>query len=71
MSGFRALPRKGHLERVKCIYSYLSKMRHAVIQICTNKPDSSELPSKEYDWRNIYKNAEFQLPNNAPPIQRI
>ncbi len=31
MSSFRAAPRKGHLERVKRIYGYLSKMRHAAI----------------------------------------
>ena len=28
MSGFRVAPRHGHLERVKRIYGYLSKMKH-------------------------------------------
>jgi hypothetical protein len=31
MSGFRVAPRNGHLERVKRIYGYLSKMRHLAI----------------------------------------
>ena len=33
MSSFRASPREGHLERLKRIYGYLSKMRHAIIRI--------------------------------------
>ena len=33
MSGFRAAPKKGHLEHVKQIYRYLLKMQHAIIQI--------------------------------------
>ena len=31
MSGFRVSPRKGHLDRVKRIYGYLCKMKHAAI----------------------------------------
>jgi hypothetical protein len=31
LSGFRAMPRRGHLDRVKCVYGYLSKMKDAVI----------------------------------------
>jgi hypothetical protein len=33
MSSFRAAPRVGHLERLKGIYGFLSKLRHAVLRI--------------------------------------
>lgn len=55
MSGFRAAPRKGHLERVKHIYGYLCKMKHATIRVCTEEPDYSDIPDPDYDWsRSIY-----------------
>ena len=41
LSGFRAAPRTGHLERVKRIYGYLFKMKHASIRIRTDEPDSN------------------------------
>jgi hypothetical protein len=44
MSGFRVAPHQGHLERLKKIYGYLSKIRHASIQIRTEEPDYSDLP---------------------------
>ena len=50
MSGFRAAPRKGHLERVKRIYGYLCKMKHATIRVRTEEPDYSDIPDPEYDW---------------------
>jgi hypothetical protein len=39
LSGFCAAPQKGHLDRVKRIYGYLSKMRHASIRIRVEEPD--------------------------------
>lgn len=44
ISGFRAAPRKGHLERVKRIYGYLSKFKHATIRVRTKEPDYSDIP---------------------------
>jgi hypothetical protein len=49
MSGFRVAPRNGHLERVKQIYRYLSKMRYLAICVRTNEPYYSVLPEMEYD----------------------
>ena len=43
MSRFRAAPRKGHMDRVKRIHGYISKMRHAVIRIRTEEPDYSSV----------------------------
>jgi hypothetical protein len=50
MSGFRMAPRVGHLNRLKRIYGYLLKMKHASIRIRTDKPDYSDLPDVANDW---------------------
>lgn len=55
LSSFRAAPRREHLDHVKHIYGYLSKMRHAAIRIHTEEPDYSDLQDFEYDWaRSVY-----------------
>ena len=67
MSSFRALPRIGHLERVKRIVLYLSKMKHAIIRFRTGIPDYSDLPDSPYEWeRSIYGNAKEPMPSNMP-----
>ena len=67
MSGFRAAPRVGHLDRVKRIYGYLANFRGAVIRARTEEPEFSDLPDKTYDWENsVYKGAEEQIPTDAP-----
>jgi hypothetical protein len=50
MSGFRMAPRIGHLNRLRRIYGYLSKMRYASIRIRTEEPDYSDLPDNTHDW---------------------
>jgi len=49
LSRFWAMPRQGHLDRVKRIHGYLSKMRHATIKSRTDAPDYSAIPVKMYD----------------------
>ena len=67
LSFFRASPRRGHLDRVKRIYGYLSKMRNAVIRIRTDEPDFSGLPTVEYDWeKTVYGNCKEVIPNDVP-----
>jgi hypothetical protein len=67
MSSFRSAPRDGHLDRVKRICGYLSKMRHSVIRIRTEEPDYSAIPKMEYDWESsVYKGAKEELPKDAP-----
>ena len=67
LSRFRAVPRHGHLERVKRICGYLSKMRHGVIRIRTEEPDYSAIPEKVYDWEyTCYRGAKEILPTDAP-----
>jgi hypothetical protein len=69
LSRFRAAPRRGHLERVKRIYGYLSKMRHGVIRIRTELPDYSVIPEKTYDWDyTCYEGAEELIPTDMPRL---
>ena len=67
LSGFRAAPRRGHMDRVRRIYGYLAKMRHAAIRIRTEEPDFSELPNFEFDWsKSVYGELHEQIPQDAP-----
>jgi hypothetical protein len=67
MSAFRAIPRQGHLERVKRIYGYLHRMDQAKIRVRTDEPDYSGLPNYEYDWsRTVYGDIEEALQSDAP-----
>ena len=67
MSSFRAAPRTGHLERVKRICCYLSKMDEGAIVIRVNEPDYSDIPHVQYDWaHSIYGDVEEQIPVDAP-----
>ena len=67
MSGFRMAPRIGHLNRLKRIYGYLSKMRYASIRVRTEEPDYSDLPEHTFDWTySVYGNVKELLPSDAP-----
>ena len=67
MSGFRANPRRGHLDRVRRICGYLGKLRDSAIRIRTEEPDYSALPEKTYDWAtSVYAGAEEEFPKDAP-----
>jgi hypothetical protein len=51
LSSFRAMPHHGHrMDRVKHIYGYLSKLREAVIRVCTDEPDYIGLADQHFDW---------------------
>jgi hypothetical protein len=68
LSGFRAAPRQGHLDRAKRVVGYLSKMKHAVIRFRVSMPDMSDLHSTEHDWEHsVYGNVTEAMPHNAPP----
>jgi hypothetical protein len=67
MSSFRATPRGGHLERLRRIYGFRSKMCHAVLLIRTEEPDYSDSPDLEHDWpRSVYGEITEVIPHNAP-----
>ena len=67
ISEFRASPRKGHLNWLKRMYVYLSKMRHSTTHIRTNIPDYSDIPDFDYDWLySVYGNVEELIPDDIP-----
>ena len=67
LSSFRAAPRKGHLERAKRVYSWLSKMRHGALRVRTEEPDYSDLHIPVYDWaQSVYGDAKEFTPDDAP-----
>ena len=67
MSSFRVAPRAGHLERLKRICGYLSKMKFGYIRVRTEKPDFSDLPETHYEWaKTVYGNVKEEVPKDAP-----
>jgi len=67
LSRFRALPRQGHLDRVKRVYGYLYKWAGGTIRIRTEEPDYSDIPDREFDWeRTCYLGASELIPDNIP-----
>jgi hypothetical protein len=67
LSSFRAMPRRGHLDRAKRIYGYLYKMKDALIRVATEEPDMSEIPCVDYDWAHtVYGSPKEQIPTDLP-----
>jgi hypothetical protein len=68
LSSFRALPRRGHLERAKRICKYVSKFRFFTIKFKPLAPDLSMFDnSKPNSWESIYGEGKEDLPQDAPP----
>jgi hypothetical protein len=64
---FRAAPREGHMDRVKCIHGYLAKYKHGTIRINPEEPDYSGIPKKEYNWMyTCYPGAKEEIPKDIP-----
>jgi hypothetical protein len=67
LSSFRAMPRRGHLERAKRIYGYLQKMKEARIRVLTNEPDYSDYQDLEYNWSSsVYGDVKEIIPMDIP-----
>lgn len=67
MASFRSAPRIGHLNRVKRIYGYLLKMKHAALRFRVNQPDLSAIPIDTYSWeKSIYGDVNEMIPEDAP-----
>jgi hypothetical protein len=73
MTRFCVAPRKGHLERVKRIYSYLKKFSSTAIRVRTSQPDLNDLPNQEIDWcHTVYGKVEELLPRDATkPLEKM
>jgi hypothetical protein len=67
LSGFRTTPRIGHLDRAKCVYGDLYKMKYAMIRVQTEEPEYSDLPEQDFDWAySVYGNNREVEPTDAP-----
>ena len=67
MSSFRALPRKGHMDRVKRIFGYLARMKNAVIRVRTDEPDFSSFIPYSANWDHTpYAGVEEPIPKSIP-----
>jgi len=66
MSSFYAAPRHGHLDRLKRICGYLSRMNHGSISFWTHLPDYSDLPGLQHDCFNVYGHGTDMIPQDAP-----
>jgi hypothetical protein len=70
LSSFRVQPRTGHLRRVKRIYGYISKFKHATIRYLTGIPEMKDIKFEEHDWsRTVYAGATEEYPSNSPPAR--
>ena len=67
LSSYRVAPRVGHLDRLKRIVGYLTKMKHGYIRIRTDEPDYSMIPPSSYDWAHtVYGGVTEEVPRDAP-----
>ena len=67
MSRFSSAPRKGHLQRVKRIFSYLKNFKDASITFDTELPKHSHLHVEQLpDWKYIYGDCKEELPDKMP-----
>ena len=67
MSMFRTAPRKGHMDRLKRIYSYAIRTNDYVIRFRTERPDNSFLPDQDFDWTySVYGTVHEILPDDIP-----
>jgi hypothetical protein len=70
LSSFRANPRQGHLNRVKRIYSYLSKMRNTTTVFASAPTNLTTpiFPTRVMTGRScsIYSGAKEMMPHDAP-----
>ena len=67
MSRFRAAPRRGHMDRLKRIYSYAIRSKDYAIRFRTEQPDYSFLPDQDFDWTySVYGDVHEILPDDMP-----
>ena len=67
LSGYRSIPRVGHLERAKRVLGYLAKIKHAFIRFRTGLHDYSDISHMKYDCEySVYGNSREELLRDAP-----
>ncbi len=66
MGSFRAMPREGHLKRLKKICGYLRDHKEAFITYKMEIPDYSMYEVVKYDWGEVYADSVEELPPDMP-----
>ena len=67
LSTFRANPRKGHMDRIKRVFCYITKMKHGGLRFRTELPDYSNIPESIYDWeKSINGKVKECIPHDIP-----
>ena len=59
------------MNRIKRIYCYLAKFKHATVRIRTKEPDMFGLPNQDFDQEeSIHRKISEVIPDNAPSLLR-
>ena len=68
LSRYRAQPRKGHLERCKRVYGYITRFKHFRIKFRVSEPNMSAFDNKtKLDWsKTAYGDPKEDIPHDAP-----
>lgn len=60
---FRPAPRKGHLEQLQRVYTYLRNYKKTAIKFNVELPDYSHYKVREYNWGHIYHPCKEEIPS--------
>jgi hypothetical protein len=55
------------MDRVKRIHGFINKMKHAIVRICTEEPDHSDIQKSSTTGRTHVGGAKEEVPDDAPP----
>jgi hypothetical protein len=66
MSRYNALPRRGHMEAVLRIFSYLKQHKNSKLVFDTTIRDFPEEIFSKHDWTEMYPDAQEEIPENCP-----
>jgi hypothetical protein len=68
MSSYRAMPRQGHIDRIKRIYGYIKRNPDGAIRFRVKIPDHESVSQPtNFDWLStIYGNSTEELPPDMP-----
>jgi hypothetical protein len=66
LAAHNALPRRGHLDAVYRIYSYLKTKTNARLVLDPTYPDIDYDSFTKHNWNEFYGDAVEHIPNNAP-----
>lgn len=66
IGGFRAAPRKGHLDRARRVYVYLRNYKRTSIKFRTDCPNYEKYQYVKPDWGKIYYPCKEDIPTDMP-----